>query len=81
MELFESYFSDRSQCVNVDGVKSTIRHIDYGLPQGSILGLLLFIVFINDLPGQSERSVVDMYADDTTFIAMHMIIQMPLNQL
>ena len=65
LELFESYFSDRSQCVNVGGVKSTIRHIDYGVPQGSIQSKL-FIVFINDLPGQIERSVVDMYADDTT---------------
>lgn len=71
LELFESYFSDRSQCVNVNGVKSTIRHIDYGVPQGSILGLLLFIVFINDLPGQIEHSVVDIYADDTTLSCAH----------
>ena len=71
LELFESYFSDRSQCVNVAGVKSTIRHIDYGVPQGSIHGPLLFIVFINDLSGQIERSVVDMYADDRTLSYAH----------
>ena len=71
LELFESYFSDRSQRVNVGGVKSAIRHIDYGVPQGSILGPLLFTVFTNDLPGQIERSVVDMYADDTTLSHAH----------
>ena len=53
------------------GVKSNIRHIDYGVPQRSILGPLLFIVFINDLPSQTECSVVDMYADDTTLSSAH----------
>ena len=44
VELFESYFSDRSQCVNVGGVKSTIRYIDYGVPQGyQSLGLFYLL--------------------------------------
>ena len=58
-------------CISIDGAKSSTRPIDCGVPQGSILGPLLFIILINELPDQSEYSVADIYADDTTLSYAH----------
>jgi hypothetical protein len=62
----KSYLSDRSQQVQVNGVFSHTTTLRYGVPQGSILGPLLFLVYVNDLNSVIPRGKIVQYADDTT---------------
>ena len=62
---FADYLSGRSQQVMLNGVTSEWSKVVKGVPQGSILGPLLFIIFVNDLPDVVEHSTVNLYADDT----------------
>ena len=63
---FGSYLSNRVQYCRVNGVDSQIENIDVGVPQGSCLGPLIFLVYINDLPRAVKNSTISMYADDTS---------------
>ena len=62
---FSDYLSESNQMVCVDGICSNPQPIQSGGPQGSILGPLLFILYINDLPSCPQFSEILMYADDT----------------
>ena len=66
LPLFRDYLNGRCQYMNIDGYHSTKRATTSGVPQGSILGPILFRVFINDLPAILQHSVAHIYADDTT---------------
>ena len=63
---FGSYLSNRVQYCRVNGVDSQIENINIGMPHGSCLGPLLFLVYINDLPRAIKNSTTSMYADDTS---------------
>ena len=64
-DWFKSYLVDRSQRYE-NGVLSNSREVKCGVPQGSNLGLLLFLVYINDLPGCLRASTPNLYADGTS---------------
>ncbi len=64
-ELLKSYLTDRSQCTSVLGVESMYLPILYGVPQGSCLGPLLFLVYINDICCCSSKGAFLLFADDT----------------
>ena len=66
LNLFESYLSNRKQYVDWDGQKSDLLNITTGVPQGSILGPLMFIIYINDIVHATQSFDLIMYADDTT---------------
>ena len=62
---FASYISSRRQKVRLDDAYSEFRSISCGVPQGSILGPLLFLIYINDMRNAVKHSVVHHFADDT----------------
>ena len=63
---FKSYLKDRTQYVELGQCKSSVLSVHDGVPQGSILGPLLFSLYINDVPLFLKNVDVDLYADDTT---------------
>ena len=65
LEWYRSYWSDRSQYVSYNGVRSSTKSITCGVPQGSIHGTLLFLIYINDLYNVCRDSVPILFADDT----------------
>lgn len=65
---FSNYLSNRQQCTVINNVQSDFKLFTVGVPQGSILGPLLFISFINDLPNVITKSKVVLYADDTAIM-------------
>ena len=67
-DWFRSYLSDRSQFVSINGFNSDYKTIKYCVPQGSVLGPLLFLIFINDLNIAIKHSETFHFADDTCLL-------------
>jgi hypothetical protein len=68
LDWFISYLSGRMQFVYLNGVESDRLEIKKGVPQGSILGPLLFVIYVNDLP-ECSSLIALLFADDTTLMA------------
>ena len=66
IKWFKSYLSDREQITYFKGKKYNSLMIKMGVPQGSILGPLLFSIYVNSMPNCTSNGIIDMYADDTT---------------
>lgn len=65
---FDNYLGNRSQSVRIDNSISNKQPTDYGVPQGSILGPILFNIFVNDLSENVKDCLVVQYDDDTQFL-------------
>lgn len=74
----KSYLNDRHQCVEIsricnnqkDAYRSDFQHNKFGVPQGSVLGPFLFLMYINDLPNVTSHKTI-LFADDTTLLVKY----------
>ena len=71
LSFFKSYLSERKQGVSYDNTHSKLRPIVCGVPQGSILGPLLFLIYVNDLYVSSKILNIILFADDTNLFLSH----------
>jgi retron-type reverse transcriptase len=67
LEWFKSYLTGRSQVVDINGAHSNPHDIDISVIQGSILGPIMFLIYINDLPN-ATNPLTFMFADDTSML-------------
>ena len=65
---FEDYLQNRIQSVQIGKIRSSSTSVEYGVPQGSILGPILFIIYINDMINQNFECTLIQYADDCQFL-------------
>ena len=81
LQLIRSYLSNRQQRVKINSSFSDWKEIKIGVPQGSVLGPLLFNVFVNDIFWFSHRTKICNYADDTTIFTCHPDLDTIIKQL
>ena len=69
VKWFPSYLSDRQQCVKVNGSTTSLLPINQGIPQGTIVGPMLFLKFVNYAPLYVQNSSMNIYAHDATLVS------------
>ena len=67
-DWFKSYLLNRKQYVSINGTDSNLADIQFGVPQGSVVGPLLFLIYINDLHQSIQYSTTRHFADDTNLV-------------
>jgi hypothetical protein len=77
---FENYLQNRKQIVKYNGIQSDEMTIKSGIPQGSVLGPLLFLLYINDIQSCSELISIILFADDTNILYSHSCLK-TLNEI
>ena len=78
LEWLKNYLSDRFQCTVANNITSNLEPVTCGVPQGSVCGPLLFLIYINDLSKIMDYCKVSLYADDTVLYISHNNIQTAL---
>ena len=71
IKWFESYLSNRKCLVCIDNVSSEVGTLKYSVPQGSILELLLFLLYVNDLTQSLSDTASYLYPDNTCIFFQH----------
>ena len=71
LDYISSYLTGRSQCVRIGNCMSSVVPTNVGIPQGSVTGPILFLLYINDLPQVSSKFKSILFADDTTLCAVN----------
>ena len=69
LQILDSYLTDRTQYVEVNNKKSKLESVSCGVPQGSVLGPVLFLIYVNDLERAVPGEGLVLFADDTTLLS------------
>ena len=79
LDWFKSFFKNRKQFVRYQACDSEYKNIKCGVPQGSILGPLLFILYVNDITSTTSLFEIILFADDSTLLYSHPDIATKIN--